>query len=129
MINSFASRFFLGNCLPPKVPLELEPYHNKLFSKLFSKGVDKYVLNPYTYGIDKRRKQMPYTLSIETTEGRAKQHGFHLGTNLPTARSVVQDKMRAFVAHRQPVVTMALKLNGKIVDVLYPDGSWHNAGS
>jgi hypothetical protein len=69
---------------------------------------------------------MPYTLSIEETAGRAVQYGFHLGTDLPLARSIVQHKMQTFITHRLSVITMALKLDGKIVDVLYPDGNWHN---
>lgn len=75
---------------------------------------------------DKPARQRPYTLSIEKTAGQATPYGFHLGTDLALARTIVQEKMAAFVAHQLPVVTMALKRNGKIVDVLYPDGSWHN---
>jgi hypothetical protein len=69
---------------------------------------------------------MTYILSIEKTAGHATQYGFHLGTDLQLARTIVQEKMRAFIANQLPVVTMALKLDSKIVDVLYPDGSWHN---
>jgi len=72
------------------------------------------------------KKQMPYTLSIESIEGKAKQYGFHLGTIERVAREVVQEKMVHHVTHKLPIVSMALKLNSKIVDVLYPDGTWHN---
>lgn len=69
---------------------------------------------------------MTYTLSIEKTAGHATQYGFHLGTDLQLARTIVQEKMQAFTANQLPIVTMALKLDNKIVDILYPDGIWHN---
>ena len=70
---------------------------------------------------------MTFTLSIEETEFKSRQHGLHLGTDERVARTIVQEKMSAFVAYDRPVVTMALMRDGKIVDVLYPDGRWHSA--
>jgi hypothetical protein len=69
---------------------------------------------------------MPFILSIEHTPGKAKQYAFHLGTIEHIARTVAQEKMAYYVANDLPVVTMALKRHGKIVDVLYPNGIWHN---
>jgi hypothetical protein len=70
---------------------------------------------------------MTFTLSIEQTPGKAVGHGFHLGTDEQTARTIVREKMAAYLANNVPVVTMALMRNRKIVDVLYRDGTWHNA--
>ena len=67
-----------------------------------------------------------FTLSIEETFGVCRQHGFHLGTIEAVARKVVEDKMAAFRTHDLPAITMALKQNGKIVDVLYRSGNWHS---
>jgi hypothetical protein len=69
---------------------------------------------------------MTFTLSIEHTPGKATQYGFHFGNDERLARSLVQEKMTSYLSHNLPVVTMALKRHGKIVDVLYPDGSWQN---
>jgi hypothetical protein len=66
----------------------------------------------------------PFTLSIEETAGKSRQHGFHLGTDEHIARIIVQDKMQAFINYGMPVVSMALMRNGKIIDVLYPDLEW-----
>jgi hypothetical protein len=66
----------------------------------------------------------PFTLSIEETEGKSRQHGFHLGTDERVARLIVQDRMQACINYDRPVVTMALKRDGRIVDVLYPDLQW-----
>jgi hypothetical protein len=69
---------------------------------------------------------MPFTLSIEETEGKSRQHGFHLGTDERVARIIVQDKMAAFIDYGMPIVTMALMRDGRIVDVLYPDLTWQS---
>jgi hypothetical protein len=69
---------------------------------------------------------MTFTLSIEHTHGKAVRHGFHLGTHEPLARLIARQKMAYRVANNLPVVTMALMRDRKIVDVLYPDGNWHN---
>jgi hypothetical protein len=70
---------------------------------------------------------MPFTLSIEETAGKCRQHGFHLGTDEKLARQIVMEKLAAYRTNALPVVTMALMRKGKIVDVLYADGTWHNA--
>jgi hypothetical protein len=69
---------------------------------------------------------MTFTLSIEQTPGKSVQYGYHLGSDLRLARIIVQEKMAAYLNYGLPVVTMALKRNHKIVDVLYRDGTWHN---
>jgi len=66
----------------------------------------------------------PFTLSIEETAGKSRQHGFHLGTDERLARILIQEKMQAFINYGMPVVSMALKRGGKIVDVLYSDLEW-----
>jgi hypothetical protein len=66
----------------------------------------------------------PFILSIEETAGKSRQYGFHLGTDEHMARIIVQDKMQAYIKYGVPVVSMALKRNGKIIDVLYPDLKW-----
>ena len=71
---------------------------------------------------------MTFTLSIEETEGKSRQHGFHLGTDEKLARQIVEEKMQAFLSHRMPVVSMALICDHKIFDVLYTDGTWHWKG-
>ena len=58
-----------------------------------------------------------FTASIETTEGKSFQHCWHLGTIEPTARACVEDLFRGRVATQLPTVTIALKFDGKIVDV------------
>jgi hypothetical protein len=68
---------------------------------------------------------MTYILSIETTEGVSHQHGFHLGTDLSLAMTIAEDKFKAMVANQQPVVTVALMQDGKLVDVFYGNG-WHS---
>ncbi len=70
---------------------------------------------------------MIFTLSIEETEGKSYQHGFHLGTDETLARQIVTEKMQAFRTYSLPVVSMALIRDRKIVDVLYIDGTWQNA--
>ena len=71
---------------------------------------------------------MTFTLSIEETEGKSRQHGFHLGTDEKLARQITEEKMTAMVTHMMPVVSMTLIRDRKIVDVLYPDGTWHWKG-
>jgi hypothetical protein len=68
---------------------------------------------------------MTFTLSIEKTAGKAEQYGFHLGTNERLARQIIAEKMATYCRSELPVVSMALMLKGKIVDVLYPNGEWH----
>jgi hypothetical protein len=70
---------------------------------------------------------MTFTLSLEATAGKSEQHGFHLGTIERTAREIVEGKMRCCRENDWPMVTMALIRDGKIFDVLYRDGKWHNA--
>jgi hypothetical protein len=72
---------------------------------------------------------MTFILSIEETPGKSRQHGFHLGTIERIAREIVQDKMRVCRENDWPVVTMALIEDGKIFDVLYRDGTWHNSSN
>lgn len=68
----------------------------------------------------------PYILSIETTEGNSYKHGFHLGTILDVAKAIAEEQFNARVANRQPIVTVALMRNGKIIDVFYGNGLWHS---
>ncbi len=69
---------------------------------------------------------MTLILSIEETEGKSRQHGFHLGTDEKLARQITTEKMQAFITYHMPVVSMALIRNRKIVDVLYADGEWQS---
>ena len=68
----------------------------------------------------------PFTLSIEETAGKSRQHGFHLGTDENLARALIEEKMQAFHNFKMPIITMALMRNRKIIDVLYPDGIWES---
>jgi hypothetical protein len=70
---------------------------------------------------------MTFTLSIEETSGKSRQHGFHLGTIERIARQIVEEKMRTCRENDWPALTMALIQDGKIFDVLYRDGKWHNS--
>jgi hypothetical protein len=58
-----------------------------------------------------------FTASIETVEGKSFQHPWHLGTQEPMARRCVEDIYRGRVMSHNPVLTIALKFDGKIVDV------------
>lgn len=69
----------------------------------------------------------PFTLSIEATHGKSKQYGFHFGTDERLARQLIEEKAKAWIANDMPFVSMALMRNGKIVDVIYSDMTWHNA--
>jgi hypothetical protein len=71
---------------------------------------------------------MTFILSIEETEGKSRQHGYHLGTDEPLARQIVEEKMRYFVEHNLPIISMALIKDCKTVDTLYSDGVWYNDG-
>jgi hypothetical protein len=65
----------------------------------------------------------PYILSIEVTEGCAERHGFHLGTALPLAMQIAEERFHARRRAGLPVLTVALLRDGKLVDVYYGD-SW-----
>jgi len=67
-----------------------------------------------------------FTLSIEETEGKSKQYGFHLGTDEKLARQIVEEKFAAYIRSGLPIATMALMRKGKIFDVYYGYGHWHN---
>lgn len=68
---------------------------------------------------------MPYVLSIEDTEGHSFQHGFHLGTDLPIAKTIAEKRFHGRVKAGLPVVTVGLLKDGKLVDCYYGD-RWHN---
>jgi hypothetical protein len=72
-------------------------------------------------------RQMTFILSLEDKPGHSTVHGFHLGTIERIAREIVQDKMRTCRENGWPMITMALIRDGKIFDVLYRDGTWHNS--
>lgn len=55
------------------------------------------------------------TLSIETTAGQSFQHGFHLGTMLPLAKQIAEEKFHARVANNLPIYTVALLRAGKML--------------
>lgn len=65
---------------------------------------------------------MTYVLSIEEIEGQSYQYGFHLGTDLAVAKQIVEEKFKWRVDNGQPIVTMALKRDNKLVDVFYGNG-------
>lgn len=67
---------------------------------------------------------MTYTLTIEPVEGKTYQYGFHLGTDIDLARSLIEEKFNAANTHPNGsrVRTMALWQGGRIVDVY--DGQW-----
>jgi hypothetical protein len=67
----------------------------------------------------------PFTLSIEPTDGKSFQHGFHLGTDEHLARQIAEEKFHARNKHGMPTVTVALIREGKLVDCY--DGKWFNA--
>jgi hypothetical protein len=73
------------------------------------------------------KMSITYTMSIEAEEGKAWQHGFHLGTEEALARQIVEEKFQARVKHDLPVVTIALLRDRKVVDVF--DGRWFNSYS
>ena len=75
---------------------------------------------------DMPHPRQPFTLSIEETEGKSRAHGFHLGTDERVARIIVQDKMSAFINYGKDIVSMALKRDGRIIDVLYSDLTWQS---
>lgn len=64
----------------------------------------------------------PYTLSIEDTEGHSFLYGLHLGTNERFARLFAESRFHTRVMLGMPVVTVALMLNGHMVDCY--DGHW-----
>lgn len=66
----------------------------------------------------------PYTMSIETNEYESHQYGFHLGTDERIARELVEERFIGRINSKLPVVTIALMLDGHIVDVY--DGRWAN---
>lgn len=66
-----------------------------------------------------------FTASIEFEQGVSFQHPYHLGTIEPMARRVVDDIFYARVGNGLPVLTIALKFDGKIVDV-YDGKEWWN---
>ncbi len=59
------------------------------------------------------------TLSIEPFDGKSYQHGFHLGTDIDLAKTIAAEY---FNANQDKWRTVALKSNGKIIDVF--DGKW-----
>ena len=69
----------------------------------------------------------PFCLSIEPTEGKTFQYGFHLGTDERLARVIAVEKFQqrnAAGAERPELFTrtVALMRNRRIVDVY--DGRW-----
>ena len=69
---------------------------------------------------------MVYVLSIEDRPGHSYDHGFHLGTVESVAREIAEDKMRCCRENQWPMVSLGLKWEGKLVDTLYRDGTWHS---
>lgn len=67
----------------------------------------------------------PFVLSIEDYEGHCFQHGFHLGTQEPLARQMAEEIYQGRVSMGLPVVTVALKRQGKLHDVFMGD-RWNN---
>lgn len=67
----------------------------------------------------------PFILSIETEPGKSVQHGFHLGTDLRLAMQIAAERFHARVSNNQPVITVALMRDGKMVDCYYGD-KWHS---
>jgi hypothetical protein len=65
---------------------------------------------------------MPYVLSIEPVAGKAFQHGFHLGTDLALAKTLAAEMFVGRNNYGMPTRTVALKRDGRIVDVF--DGRW-----
>jgi hypothetical protein len=63
-----------------------------------------------------------FTLSIEETAGNSFLHGFHLGTDERLARQIAEEVFNARVKYGQPIVTVALIRDRKLVDVF--DGTW-----
>ncbi len=63
-----------------------------------------------------------YTLSIEPVGAKAFQYGYHLGTQLPLAKQIAEEKFHARNKHGLLTVTVALFRGGDMVDVY--DGSW-----
>ena len=58
-----------------------------------------------------------FTASVETVEGQSFQYPWHLGTQEPMARSCVEEVFARRLRAKVPVLTIALKFDGKIVDV------------
>ena len=67
-----------------------------------------------------------FTLSIEPTEGKAYQYGFHLGTIEHIARQCAEDRFNGLNASNQPTRTVALIRDGKIFDT-YDGTGWHSS--
>jgi len=65
---------------------------------------------------------MTFTLSIEPIQGKAFQHGFHLGTIESTARLCAEDVFHSRNANGLPTRTVALIRNRKLFDCY--DGKW-----
>jgi hypothetical protein len=64
----------------------------------------------------------PFTLSTETFDKHAYQHGFHLGTDELLARQIAEEKFHALRACGKPIITVALMRDGRMVDCY--DGAW-----
>jgi hypothetical protein len=64
-----------------------------------------------------------FTLSIEPQDGKAYQHGFHLGTIEETARSLAEEIFHHNIAKPR---TVALIRDRRIYDVY--DGRWSSDG-
>lgn len=72
----------------------------------------------------------PFILSIEPTEGKSFQYGFHLGTIEPIARGCAEDIFKNYTKGGKITIrTVALMRDGKMFDCF--DGDWasvvHNA--
>ena len=63
------------------------------------------------------------TLSIETEAGKSFQHGFHLGTQLPLAKQIAEEKFHARAKHGLPVYTVAL-IQGRKMLGCYDGKDW-----
>ena len=65
-----------------------------------------------------------FTANIETEEFKSHQHPFHLGTDERIAREFVVMLFNHERTFKRPIVSIALKQDGCIVDVF--DGEWMN---
>jgi hypothetical protein len=58
-----------------------------------------------------------FTALIETSEGKSFQHPWHLGTIEPIARYCITYIYESRLSAKFPVLTIALKFDGHIIDV------------
>lgn len=72
----------------------------------------------------KHYEYLQLSVDSQQTEGKARLHPYHLGTQEPLAREIVAEIYENRAKHGQPVVTVALMRAGKIVDVYHGRGEW-----